>query len=360
METLKTLLAALLLAGSAPAIAQHIFVQTKAGVSVFDTDMKKVGFYAPYGSDIIGLTGSSFITFDLENGILYSYELSNGVIGKKTSSIIPGDYMGKDCGNDNQWPVFLNSTVYVMYDNVGEDGQTTYCSVIQTFAVDKGILTFKGQTQVNNAQLAGLGSEFTGSSKFAYAVESGDASATEDGIQGFAIEGSGSLAPINANVLKNNLGTPNYPPAFLAPDPQDQNHLAMGIGCCNIGLQLASYTIGSSGDLTSTNTQADMPATDDNWNYDLEIEINPAGNVLAVTIGTGIQFFHFNGADPITTFTGVIGESGEIVSMAWSGNTLYAVNNASGKLHVYDVSTTKVVEAAGSPYSLGALTVHVH
>jgi hypothetical protein len=46
--------------------------------------------------------------------------------------------------------------------------------------------------------------------------------------------------------------------------------------------------------------------------------------------------------------------------MAWSGNTLYAVNNASGKLHVYDVSTTKVVEAAGSPYSLGALTVHVH
>jgi WD40 repeat protein len=132
----------------------------------------------------------------------------------------------------------------------------------------------------------------------------------------------------------------------------------MGINS-DVGLQLASYTIGSSGDLTSTNTKADMP-TIDTWNYDLEMKINPAGNVLAVTTGTGIQFFHFNGAGSITTFTGVIGGSGAIISMAWSGNTLYAVNNASGKLHVYDVSTTKVVEAAGSPYSLGALSVFVH
>jgi len=349
MKTLKAVLVAFLLAGSVPAIGQHIFVQTKAGVSVFDTDMKKVGSYTPYGNDIIGLTSSSFITF--ENGILYSHKLSNGVIGKETSSIDPNKYMGKDCGNDNQWPLFLNSTVYVLYENVGEDGQTTYCSVIQAFAVDNGILTFKGQTQFNT-QLAESG--FTGSSKFAYATESGDTSATEDGIQGFEIERSGSLVPINANILENNLGTP----AFLAPDPQNQNRLAMGINS-DVGLQLASYTIGSSGDLTSTNTQADMP-TIDTWNYDLEMKINPAGNVLAVTTGTGIQFFHFNGADPITTFTGVIGASGAIVSMAWSGNTLYAVNNASGKLHVYDVSTTKVVEAAGSPYSLGALSVFVH
>jgi len=352
MKTLKTLLAALLLTGSVPSIAQHVFVQTKAGVSVFDTDMKKVGAYTPYGSEIIGLTGSSFIT--LHDGVLYSYELSNGVIGKKTSSISPADYMGKDCGNDNELPVFLNSTVYVLYDNVGEDGETSYCSVIQTFAVDNGILTFKGQTQVDNAQLLETG--FTGSSKFAYAVESGDTSETEDGIQGFEIEGGGSLVPINANILKNNLGTPT----FLAPDPQNPKYLVMGINCCDAGLQLASYTIGSSGDLTSTNTEADMPTINTYWNYDLEMEINPAGNVLAVTTGTGIQFFHFNGADPITKLTGIIGESGAIVSMAWSGNTLYAVNNASGKLHVYDVSTTKVVEAAGSPYSLGALTVFVH
>ena len=351
MKTLKAVLVAFLLAGSVPAIGQHIFVQTKAGVSVFDTDMKKVGSYTPYGNDIIGLTSSSFITF--ENGILYSHKLSNGVIGKETSSIDPNKYMGKDCGNDNQWPVFLNSTVYGLYDNVGEDGQQTYCSVIQAFDVDKGILTFKGQTQFNT-QLAESG--FTGSSKFAYAIESGDTSETEDGIQGFMIEGSGSLVPINANILENNLGTPT----FLASDPHNLNLLAMGINCCDAGLQLASYKIGSSGDLTSTNTQAEMPTINTYWNYDLEMKINPAGNVLAVTTGTGIQFFHFNGADPITTFTGVIGASGAIVSMAWSGNTLYAVNNASGKLHVYDVSTTKVVEATGSPYTLGALSVFVH
>ncbi len=85
--------------------------------------------------------------------------------------------------------------------------------------------------------------------------------------------------------------------------------------------------------------------------------INPSGNIVAVAVTPGIEFFHFNGAEPVKAFTGVVGTTGWIISMAWSGNTLYAVNGASGKLHVYDVSTTKVVEAKGSPYSIGAFQV---
>jgi hypothetical protein len=75
-----------------------------------------------------------------------------------------------------------------------------------------------------------------------------------------------------------------------------------------------------------------------------------------------VQFFHFNGAAPITKFTGIIGTSGGIASMAWDKyNHLYAWNGASGKLHVYTVTTTSVVEAAGSPYSnIPGWTLVVH
>src|SRR6185437_15038824 len=81
------------------------------------------------------------------------------------------------------------------------------------------------------------------------------------------------------------------------------------------------------------------------------MKLNAAGTILAITVGTGIQFFHFNGASPITAFTGIIGTSGYISTMAWDGyNHLYALNAKSGKLHVYTATATGVVEAPGSPY----------
>ncbi len=83
--------------------------------------------------------------------------------------------------------------------------------------------------------------------------------------------------------------------------------------------------------------------------------ISPSGKVLPVAIGTGVQFFHFNGGSPITKFSSVIGATGYINFMqSDNSNHLYAINGASGKLHVYTVTRTSVVEAAGSPYAIGA------
>jgi hypothetical protein len=79
--------------------------------------------------------------------------------------------------------------------------------------------------------------------------------------------------------------------------------------------------------------------------------LNPAGTILAVAEGTGTQFYHFDGADPITPIGEIIGISGQISAMAWDkDNHLYALNT-SGKLHVYTATTTSVVESPGSPYS---------
>jgi hypothetical protein len=144
---------------------------------------------------------------------------------------------------------------------------------------------------------------------------------------------------------------------LLTDDPT--NHLASlvqwGNGPCGGsggGAGLASYTVQSNGDLVSTNTWENMPQLAGFLALGGgAMKLNPAGTVLAVTVETGIQFFHFNGAAPITNFTGVIGTTGFISTIAWDNdNHLYALNGRSGKLHVYTVTKTGVVEAAGSPY----------
>jgi len=50
LTLLATLCTGVAFAATPAAYAQHVFVQTTAGVSVFDTNMKLVGSYTPKGS----------------------------------------------------------------------------------------------------------------------------------------------------------------------------------------------------------------------------------------------------------------------------------------------------------------------
>jgi hypothetical protein len=82
--------------------------------------------------------------------------------------------------------------------------------------------------------------------------------------------------------------------------------------------------------------------------------LNPAGAILAVAAGTDVQFFKFDGASPITALTKstIVGDSGTLSPMAWdNANHFYALNNQSGKLHIWTVTDKGTVEAPGSPYS---------
>ena len=142
-------------------------------------------------------------------------------------------------------------------------------------------------------------------------------------------------------------------PWLITDDPTD--HLAIAVSntalnSCGRGgpVQLASFTVNSAGDLASTNTWGNMPTVSGQVN---EIMLNPAGTLLAVATGPGVQMFHFNGAKPITEFTGIIGTSGSIVQLQWDTSGHLYTLNSSGRLHVYDASTTSVTEAAGSPYT---------
>jgi hypothetical protein len=153
-----------------------------------------------------------------------------------------------------------------------------------------------------------------------------------------------------------------YCPWLAAADPT--NHLAIAMQALNSNwvpmgpYQLATYTVDSSGNLTTTSTYANMPSTEaggkagttssnvnDYW-------MNPAGNLLAVAGTSGLQVFHFNGANPITKYTGLLTRD-DVDQVFWdNSNHLFAIGRAAGELWVFTVTPTEVVAAPGSPYSI--------
>jgi hypothetical protein len=80
-----------------------------------------------------------------------------------------------------------------------------------------------------------------------------------------------------------------------------------------------------------------------------------SGKLLAVGGAPGIQIFHFNGAAPITPYSGVLLPNVTVDQMTWDNNNhLYALSNQSGELYVLTVTPTSISEVSGSPYKVKA------
>jgi len=146
----------------------------------------------------------------------------------------------------------------------------------------------------------------------------------------------------------------SYCPYLAVADPA--GHLAIavqpysGYGSVAGPYQLASYTVNSSGGLTTSSTYKNMPSVavgnvNDYW-------MSPTGKFLAVGGSAGLQVFHFNGANPITKYTGLL-TANPIDQMFWdNANHLYALSRTAGKLYVFTVTSTSVTQAPGSPHSI--------
>jgi hypothetical protein len=313
---------------------------------------------------MVGTNGSHFITVDMNSNTTHQYlhvysVASNGVIGEEVSKQDLHDWCEMDEGAEFD---HTGQYVYVLEAQSCGGG---YLS----FALSKsGELTYKGSLteESNDGNPFFTLPKFSGNDKFAYNfIETPDSvqpcpSPTSTFI-GLSRSSSGALEDINFSETD-----PTPPPGYdafqggmVTPDPT--THLASVVvfqdGTCDQQLTpitaLASYTIKSNGDLVSTNTSENMPGLAGYLAPSNIMKLNPAGTVLAVAVGTGIQFFHFNGAAPITPFAGneIVGTSGYINDMEWDGDGhLYALNAKSGKLHVYTVTTKGVTEASGSPY----------
>ena len=143
-------------------------------------------------------------------------------------------------------------------------------------------------------------------------------------------------------------------PWLAAADPT--NHLAVAMQPLNGNwvtegpYQLASYTVDGSGNLSTTNTYATMPKVA--VGTVLGYRMSPNGKFLAVGGTSGLQIFHFNGAKPLTKFTGLISAT-DLYQMFWdNANHLYALSETAGKLYVFTVTSTGVTQAPGSPHTI--------
>ena len=117
--------------------------------------------------------------------------------------------------------------------------------------------------------------------------------------------------------------------------------------------QLATYTADASGNLTTNSTYSNMPSVavgtvNDYW-------MSPDGKYLAVGGSAGFQLFHFNGPNPIKKFTGRM-TTNPIDQTFWdTAGHVYAISRGTGKLFVWNVTSTGVSRAPGSPYKIPSI-----
>ena len=243
--------------------------------------------------------------------------------------------------------------VSVYLDHTGSTLYSDYYTVNNDFLQysinqSSGQLSYIGDLAGGPAQ--GSVVSFVGSNLYAY---SSSCYHFDPAIYGVQRASDGTLSYVKT--------TPPFPsaptgdfwcPWLAAADPT--NHLAIAMGPftgdwdSDGPYQLASYTVDSAGNLSTKSTFSNMPKVSVGtiagyW-------MSPDGKYLAIGGSAGFQIFHFNGANPITKFTGLL-TNNPIDQIFWdNAHHVYAISRTKGKLFVWTVKSTGVTKAPGSPH----------
>jgi hypothetical protein len=101
--------------------------------------------------------------------------------------------------------------------------------------------------------------------------------------------------------------------------------------------QIETFTISSTGNLSTTSTATNMPFVDVGAITDMNMA--PSGKILAVAGYSGLEVFHFNGASPATTFGYVSrhpqfqlhwDDANHLYALGYDGLTMFTVTTTSG------------------------------
>lgn len=339
-------------ATTAPAAVAYVYLQTIHGVNAYAVASSgKLTLVAGSPFKTLGLmmggTGKYFITlgtFDIHSYLV----ASNGAIGKQAAVIDTSKHDGSQCefrvpdsGTSGTAGGLLdpsNQTIYVEFDNGAG------CFVYQAFNIAKsnGAFEFEGASIEQDGTGWPYSLSIPGSNHFAYDIRT-------DGnlwfLYGFKLRSNSSLEHVDfkqvgPSWLANNYGD------FASLTADKTNHLAAAVGG-----RLASFTVDSAGNVTTTNTANELPSVDTGGSG--AMKISPAGNLLAVyTDDQGLKIYHFNGAKPITPYSKGL-ESARIDQLAWdNSNHLFAIGVNSRLLFEYTVTPTKITAVPGSPFSI--------
>lgn len=255
--------------------------------------------------------------------------------------------------------LFLDHTGSTLYDlNINLDG--TENNGYQAYAIDQqnGGITLINQTGGSPGNEGPL--TFIGNNEFAYS--SSCYHGTVD-IYGYQRLQDGGLSSLGSSETTPTPSSGNYYcPYLAAADPT--NHLAIAVQSTpddefqgTAPYQFASYTVNATtGKISTTNTYANMPSTKTGQPFTYWMSSD--GKYLAAGGPSGLQIFHFNGAAPLTTFTGLL--TGDSINQVWWDNEdhLYALSESSKLLFVYQVTSAGATAAPGSPHAIsGAAAV---
>jgi len=336
----------------------YVYVSSSASSNQYQIN----GYSAAANGSLVAIPGSPFPTsgvssmavnskwlFGSNGTYIYSFAIASTGALKQVSSINAAQYNSYDTGGPEN--LFLDHSGATLYDfDIYGDG--TGNNTYQSFDLNQntGVLSYTGTTPASAYYETPL--SFVGNNVDAYGASCYHGFQS---IYGFSRSGSGTLTDLNINPpIPSAPKGLAYCPYLAAADPT--NHIAIPLTPTQDGLQtegptqLAVYTADNSGNLTTTSTDTNMPVVAVGTVNDLWM--SPAGNLLAVGGSKGLQVFHFNGANPITHYTGLL-TTDAVSQMFWDNdNHLYAVSQSAGKLFVFTVTPTSARLAPGSPYSI--------
>jgi hypothetical protein len=354
---------------SSPLFAQvaNLYVEGNNGIYAYDVASNGKLTTIP-GSPFPG-SATSPETLMVVNG-KFLYGISNGTVSKldpittnidtfsmasngalkllRTTNVARFD----SAGSSRLSSLFLDKTGQTLYAGIHDGHANPYLS----FNIEEatGELDYAGQVQGNPISPYAL--KLTANNRFAYGALC-DGNGTWQ-ILGYARLSDGVLVLGKSGKLPEAAPGEAFCPLAAVGAADPSNHVAFAmepvldspLGNPAGAMQLATYTADGAGNLTTTSTYKNMARVGVGTVSNLNM--SPSGKVLAVGGSLGLQLFHFNGANPITPYTGLIG-IGQFDQFRWDNdNHLYAINADTGHLHIFTVTPTSVSEAPGSPFTI--------
>ncbi len=305
---------------------------------------------SPFPANAVALAGNGKYLFGTDGVNIDSFSVATGGALAEVSSINAQQFNGDGQCGGGPYALFLDRTGTTFYD---VDGNSCSNTAYQSFSIDASTaaLTYLGITAAQSPTFE-FPLSFVENNSYAY---SSSCYHWYPLIFGFKRNSDATLTELTLNPP---FPTPpsgdTFCPSLAAAD--SANHLAIPLTPMNLDsmqadgpAQLAVYTADSAGNLTTASILLTMPPVATNGATDLAI--SPSGSFLAVA-GTGLQLFHFNGANPITAFTGLL-TTDPIDHILWdNSNNLYAISLSTNKLYVFTVTATAATPAPGSPYTV--------
>ncbi|HSZ60761.1 MAG TPA: hypothetical protein VK828_03130 [Terriglobales bacterium] len=337
--------------GKAPVAYLYVTSSPSSGVNQIN------GYAVASTGALTALPGSPFSTsgvydialnggwlFGTDGNNLYSFSIAaNGSLTQVDElAVVSGGGLGE---------LFLDHTGASLYaDYYTENNEYMAYSIDNS----NGLLTYIDN--IMGGPGFGYTASFIGNNEYAY---SSSCYHFTPSIYGLQRSSDGGITLMNINPPFPSVpGGGFYCPFLAAADPT--NHLAIAMQPLDpnwnpVGpYQLATYTADSSGNLTTKSTYSKMPSVSVG-DYITDYWMSPTGKLLAIAGPSGLQVFHFNGAYPITTYTGLL-TTNSINQVFWDNNHhLYALSGSAGLLYVFTVTEKSVTQAPGSPYSITGL-----